>query len=61
MMLPPNGGRRQQRWREMTYAFPGGWTCGDNNRQQIDDRDEDEAIATPPGLHCGHRPPSQHK
>ncbi len=27
-MLPPNGGRRQQRWRKTMYAFPGGGTCG---------------------------------
>ena len=53
MMLQPNEGQRQQRWHETTYAFPGKGTCGGNNGQQIDDGDEDEAIVTPPGLHCG--------
>jgi hypothetical protein len=52
-MLPPNEGQRQQRWRETTYTFPSGGTCGGNNGQQIDNGDEDEAIVTPPGLRCG--------
>ncbi len=52
-ILPPNKGQRPQKWRKMVYAFPGGGTCGGNNGQQIDNKDEDEAIVTPPGLCCG--------